>query len=302
MNLIETAGLSGRPRDGGGRLDISLVVPPGIRLAIIGAEGSGKSALIRLLLHLDPLGAGKARVLGRAPARLSGAPFARIGYVPQHHLVPLSLTVRQHLDHWRGFYPTWDQELALRLGVTLKLPLDVKANHLERPLRLKAALLSSIAFRPELLIMDGSFSQLDDDVRAEIRAALDAALEPGKASLVATAREAAEVEGVCDHIAWLQEGRIHVCDRVDALRHQYRRITITFAHPPGREVELPETWILLDARGRRLHAVDTRFGDGATLRGWLGPWPGAAAETRPMDLAEIGEALARRAAGSGGGV
>ena len=89
-------------------------------------------------------------------------------------------------------------------------------------------------------------------------------------------------------------------DRVDALRNQYRRITVTFAHPPGRDLDLPPRWILLDARGRRLHAVDTRFGDGSTLRDWLAPFPGAAVEERPMALAEIGEALARRAAGRGG--
>lgn len=301
MNVIETSGLSGRLRDAGGRLDITLAVPPGVRVALIGAEGSGKSALVRLLLDLDPIRSGSARVLGKAPARLGGATFARIGYVPPHHLVPLHLNVRQHLGRWRGFYPTWDHELALRLGVTLKLPMNVRANSLERPLRLKAALLSSIAFRPELLIMDGCFDQMDDDVRAEIVAALDAALIPGKSVLLATARDAASLEGVCDHIAWLQEGRIQVCDRVDALKEQYRRITVTFAHPPGRDVELPPGWILLDARGRRLHAVDTRFGDGSTLRAWLAPFPGATVEDRPMALAEIGEALARLAAGRGGG-
>lgn len=297
MNVIETTALSGRPSDGGGHLDITLAVPPGVRLGLIGAAGSGKSALVRLLLDLDPARAGTARVLGKAPAGLSGPSFARIGYVPQHHLVPLHLNVRQHLGRWRKFYPTWDHDLALRLSVRLALPMDVRANNLERPLRLKAALLSSIAFRPELLIMDGSFDQMEDGDRREVRAALQEALVPGKSVLLATAREAADVEGVCDHIAWLQEGRIQVFDRVDALKDQYRRVTVTFAHPPGRTVDLPPGWILLDARGRRLHAVDTRFGDGSTLRGWLATYPGATVEDRPMALAEIGEALARKAAG-----
>ncbi|MBE2213530.1 MAG: ATP-binding cassette domain-containing protein [Opitutaceae bacterium] len=294
--MIETTGLSGRPRDGGGALDITWAVSPGVRVALIGAEGAGKSALLRLLLNLDPIRAGTARVLGKAPARLSGATFARIGYVPQHHLVPLHLNVRQHLARWRGFYPTWDQEFALHLSVRLALPLDVRANHLERPLRLKAALLSSLAYRPDLLFMDGSFDQMEDGDRREVGAALNEALTPGRSVLIATARDAACLEGVCDHIAWLQEGRIQVFDRVDALMNQYRRITVTFAHPPGRLVDLPPEWILLDARGRRLHAVDTRFGDGATLRGWLATFPGATVEDRPMVLAEIGEALARRAA------
>jgi len=291
--------LAGEAPASEGRISLSFTVPPRARLAVIGAEGTGKSALVRLLLNLERVRGGGVRVLGRAPARLGRAGLARVGYVPQRHLLPLQLTVRQHLARWRPFYPTWDQELALRLSVTLKLPLDTRADRMERPLRLKAALLSSLAFRPELLVVDGAFDWLEDGDRREIVLALDQALAPGRGALLTTARAAESVEGVCDHIAWLQEGRIQVCDRIDALKGQYRRVTVTFAHAPGRTVELPPTWILLDARGRRLHAVDTRFGDGSTLRAWLGPWPGAEAEHRPMDLAEIGEALARRAAVGG---
>lgn len=299
MNVIEAQGLAGRRRDGGTGLDVSLSVPPGVRLAIVGAADSGKTSLLRLLMNLDLPEAGAARVLGRNTRSLGGRLFARIGYVPQHNLVPLHLTVGRYLAHWRGFYPTWDQELESRLGVILKIPMHVRALNLERPLRLKAALLSSLAFRPELLFMDGPFDVPDDQVRAEIRAAVDMALDRNRSTVVITARAAVDVEGVCDHIAWLQEGRVQVCDRVDALRDQYRRITVTFANPPGRAVELPPHWILIDARGRRLHAVDTRFGDGTTLREWQAPWPGAVVEFRPMELTEIGEALARRASGVG---
>ncbi len=301
MHVIEAQGLTGRPREAGGCLDVTMNVPPGVRLAVIGAEGAGKTELVRLLLNLDLLRAGSARVLGRDIRSLRGSIFSKIGYVPQHNLVPLHMTVRHYLSSWRGFYPTWDPELELRLGVTLKLPMRVRALYMERPLRLKAALLSAIAFRPELLVMDGPFDVLDEEVRGEILAALDQALDRNRSTVVITARTAADVEGVCDHIAWLQEGRIQVCDRADALREQYRRITVTFANPPGRDVELPPHWILLDARGRRLHAVDTRFGDGATLRAWQAPWPGAVVEVRPMELAEIGEALARLAATTSGG-
>jgi zinc/manganese transport system ATP-binding protein len=58
---------------------LSLSIPHGEFVAILGPNGAGKSTLIRAVLGLQPLAAGQATVLGRAP----GAANDRIGYLPQ---------------------------------------------------------------------------------------------------------------------------------------------------------------------------------------------------------------------------
>lgn len=67
--------------DGARVLDrVSLALPAGEFLAVLGPNGGGKSTLLRLLLGLARPGGGGIRVLGRDPGQAGG----RIGYLPQH--------------------------------------------------------------------------------------------------------------------------------------------------------------------------------------------------------------------------
>ncbi len=70
--------------------DLSLAFEPGSFVAILGPNGSGKTSLLRVILGLTGLSAGRVEVLGAAPRR--GNPG--IGYVPQHHTFDSDLPLR----------------------------------------------------------------------------------------------------------------------------------------------------------------------------------------------------------------
>lgn len=61
--------------------DVSVEIPQGEFVALLGGNGSGKSTMLKVLLGALPLSAGQARVLGRPP----GAANREIGYLPQRH-------------------------------------------------------------------------------------------------------------------------------------------------------------------------------------------------------------------------
>ncbi|RBM18018.1 ABC transporter ATP-binding protein [Prauserella sp. PE36] len=85
---IEGAGLRFGDRVLWSGLDLD--VQPGEFLAVLGPNGSGKTSLLRVLLGLQSLSAGEARVVGKAPGRGN----RKVGYIPQQRAMDEQLTLR----------------------------------------------------------------------------------------------------------------------------------------------------------------------------------------------------------------
>ena len=111
---------------------------------------------------------GRATVLGVDSRRLGPRELAQIGYVSENQDLPQEMTVRQMFAYVRPFYPAWDDVLCERLRQLLDLPLDQRLRTLSRGMRMKAALVAALAFRPRLLVMDEPFSGLDPVMRDDL--------------------------------------------------------------------------------------------------------------------------------------
>jgi ABC-2 type transport system ATP-binding protein len=220
---IETAKLTRRY----GRLDavdsLDLCVPVGSTFALVGPNGAGKTTTLTMLMNLVRPSSGRATVLGVDSRRLSSRDFARIGYVSENQRLPDWMTTRALLAYCRPFYPAWDEALAGALLERFRLAPDAKLSTLSRGGRMKAALLTALAFRPALLVLDEPFSGLDPLVRDELtEALLDLGAEHPFTILVSS-HDLDEVERLADWIGYLDEGRLRIAEPVSALRARFRR-------------------------------------------------------------------------------
>jgi ABC-2 type transport system ATP-binding protein len=127
---------------------IDLAVPEGAIYALVGANGAGKTTMIKLMMNILRPTAGHATVLGIDSGKLAGKALNRIGYVSENQDLPDAMTVGAMLEYLRGFYPQWDRELERELVRQFDLPLDRKLKHLSRGMRMKAAFAGSLAYRP----------------------------------------------------------------------------------------------------------------------------------------------------------
>src|SRR6058998_967487 len=130
--------------------DLDFEVPEGSVYAFLGRNGAGKTTTIHLLLNLIEPTRGRAVVLGRESTRLGPAELSKIGYVSENQRLPGWMTVAELLAYVRPLYPTWDTDLCGVLAARFGLPPGGRLRDLSRGMRMKAALLVSLAYRPRL--------------------------------------------------------------------------------------------------------------------------------------------------------
>jgi ABC-type multidrug transport system ATPase subunit len=230
---IETVNLTRRF----GRLDavdgLNLRVAAGSIFALIGPNGAGKTTTIKLLLNLLRPTRGEALVLGADARRLGPRELARIGYVSENQRLPDWMTPTQLIAYVRPFYPTWDDALCRKLQHDLALTAKVPLRALSRGTRMKAALLVSLAYRPELIVLDEPFTGLDPLVRDElVRALLELTGEYRWTTLISS-HDIDEVERLADSVGFIDNGRMVFTESVETLIEQHqlplRDIFVTLA-------------------------------------------------------------------------
>ncbi len=272
---------------------LDLAVPEGAVYGLIGSNGSGKSTTIKLLLNIIRAGSGQASVLGVECRRLRPEHFQRIGYVSENQEMPEWMTAGAFLRYLRPFYPNWDSERESDLIDRFALPLEQPIRALSRGQRMKVALASSLAYRPELLILDEPFSGLDPLVREELIEGLLG--EEGSLTILLSSHDLADVEGLVSHVGFLDRGRIAFSEEMRDLTERFREIEVVLEGAPPLPARWPEAWLGAKTAAAVVRFVDSRFTGEASLREVQGVFPSARdIRVHPMSLRAIFVALAKQ--------
>jgi ABC-2 type transport system ATP-binding protein len=300
-HAIDTENLTRRFRRSDAVNGLSLHVPPGKIFALVGPNGAGKTTTIKLLMNLIRPTRGSARVLGTDSTRLGPAELARIGYVSESQRLPDWMTVDEMLGYVRPFYPTWDVELCARLKARLGLSDRNRLRSLSRGTRMKAALLASLAYRPELLILDEPFSGLDPLVRVELTEAL---LElPGEHpwTVFLSSHDIEEVERLADVIGFIDRGRLVFSEPVESLLARFKLVEVVAREGDVTTTPMRTEWISQGAAGRTARFVDTDHAAADASQRIAAAFPDADVRAFDMSLRDILVALSRRASVSAEG-
>ncbi len=258
---------------------LDLAIPQGSVTAFLGPNGAGKTTAIKLLMGLHAATQGEVRTLGLDARKLPARAFEQIGYVSENQKLPLWMTVRQLLDYCRPLYPTWDRDLEARLLKEFALTPTQKLKHLSRGQLMKASLLSSLAYRPRLVVLDEPFSGLDPLARDEFIHGLLELTGGENWTVFISSHDIGEVERLADRVAVLNEGRLQLHESTADLQQRVRRVTLSLPEPLSSVPStLPATWLLPEPSGRLLRYVDTAWDDDTSPAGAAVPFPGAVFE------------------------
>ena len=216
--------------------DLNLEVLPGEVLALLGANGSGKSTTFRLLLNIYRPSEGEATLLGTPSTQLNGSSFDKVCYISEGQKMPTWMSIERFLRYCAGFYSDWDHDLCKRLTESFGLNPKQKIKHLSRGQSMKVAVASTLPARPQLLLLDEPFSGLDVETRAQLSDLLKSLAHKDGLAIIITTHDVEEVEPVASRLGILSHGKLCVDEPLQDYLQRHRLLQL-----PATDFEnLPE--------------------------------------------------------------
>ncbi|MGL6234959.1 MAG: sulfate/molybdate ABC transporter ATP-binding protein [Segniliparus sp.] len=204
--------------------DVSIEIPTGKLVALLGPSGSGKSTLLRAIAGFEELDNGRIELDG---TNVTGTPPRKrgIGFVFQHYAAFKHLTVGENIGF--GLKIRKQPKRAIEAKVSELLEVvgliglqDRYPAQLSGGQRQRMALARALAVDPKVLLLDEPFGALDAKVRAELRAWLRRLHDETHVTTVLVTHDQEEALDVADQIAVLNKGRIEQIDEPAKLYDQ----------------------------------------------------------------------------------
>ncbi len=180
---------------------------PGEILGLVGPNGAGKTTLLEAIAGLRPLASGQVTVFGYDPFKRPEFVRSRLGIM--NDSMPLfAMKIGSLLKLLSGYYATWDNDLVHKLLERFKLDPGMKVYQLSRGQGTRIRLITAMAFRPEILILDEPASGLDLEGRRSLLESVLEIVQDTDRSVIISSHGLADVERVSDRLLVLDQGRV----------------------------------------------------------------------------------------------
>ena len=190
---------------------VDLAVADGEFVAFVGPSGCGKSTLLRMICGLEPVSAGDVVIGGR---RVNDLPAARRGLalVFQSYALYPHMTVRQNMAFGLENLSTPKAEIEARIAEAARM-LRLEPFLARRPgalsggQRQRVAIGRAIVREPEIFLFDEPLSNLDAELRVEMRAELASLHRRLGTTMIYVTHDQVEAMTMADKIVVLRAGR-----------------------------------------------------------------------------------------------
>ena len=201
---------------------------PGRIMGLLGPNGAGKTSILRMVNNITKPDAGAVRLDGRTLGR---ATQAAIGYMPEERGLYKNVKVIDqliYLARLKGLSRDDARESAKRWLETLDAGdwHDRRPRELSRGMQQKVQFALALVHSPRLLILDEPFSGLDPINSALMEEVIRERKADG-AIVVFASHRLEQVEGLCDEICLIANGRIVLDGELNSVKRRFGRDTVS---------------------------------------------------------------------------
>lgn len=228
MEAIKVSNLSKRyKKSSRPSLDnVSLDLPQGCVLGLVGENGAGKTTLIKAITGSVKFDSGSIEVLGHdidaASQNKADDRFRQdIGTVLAEDSFPEIMTAGMIGNVMKSIYINWDSACYNRYLEKFGLDSKKKYKEYSRGMKMKLSIAVAMSHNAKLLLLDEATSGLDPVVRDQLLDEFNEFTRDENHSILISSHITSDLEKICDYIAFIHEGRIVMCDTKDAILDKY---------------------------------------------------------------------------------
>ena len=207
--------------------NISLTLPSGCIMGLIGENGAGKSTTIKLILDMLHKDSGTITILGKDNGKDISLIKEDIGVVMDEVGIPECLTAKQVGKVMKHTFRNWNETEYARLLQKLSLPDNKPFKDFSRGMKMKLGIAVAMSHGAKLLLLDEPTSGLDPVVRDEVVDMFYDFTRDENHSILISSHIVSDLERLCDYVAFLHKGKLLLCEEKDVLLSEYSIIHCT---------------------------------------------------------------------------
>lgn len=185
-----------------------LQVKKGFVTGFIGANGTGKSTTIKMMMNLLKPDAGEIKLFGLDYRTHEKAIKERIGFVYDGNVFYEGLNLKDIRRIVGPAYNHWDDTLFYQYAEQFELPLNKAMKTFSKGMQMKASLAIALSHHAELIIMDEPTSGLDPIFRRELMDLLQELMLDGNRTIFFSTHITTDLDRIADYIAFINRGEL----------------------------------------------------------------------------------------------
>lgn len=211
----------------GFQLDCTLEVQKGCVTGLIGKNGAGKSTTFKAILGLINTDGGSIEIFGKPVSEMGIRDREDIGVVMSDSGFSGYLMVCDLIPMLKSMYRNFREEEFRRQCEKFRIPMDKKIKEFSTGMKRKLQVLAAITHEAKLLILDEPTSGLDVVARDKLLDMLRAYMEQEERSILISSHISGDLEGICDDIYMIDDGKIVLYEETDVLLDSYGILKVT---------------------------------------------------------------------------
>jgi len=208
-------------------LDCSLEIPRGQVTGLIGTNGAGKTTLFKTIIGLVFQDSGEVEIFGKPRQKLTREDKELLGVVLTDSGFSGYLCIKDIIPVLEHMYTNFQKEEFIKKCEQFQLPFHKKMKDFSTGMKAKLKVLTAITHAAKFLILDEPTAGLDVLARDELLDLLREYMIPGDRSILISSHISSDLEGICDDLYLIDQGKIVMHEETDVLLGEYGVLKMT---------------------------------------------------------------------------